>query len=312
MQKVLISIDTEVPAGNIDSLIYGRTKNGKEYGIRYLMNLFDRHNAKGLFFVDLAEAWDYGEEGISKVVKEIKECGHDVGVHLHPDHMSDRNRRYLWQYSYDEQYEMISKCTELYFKITGNPPLSFRAGRYGANDETIKILENLEYKYDMSYFANNKYCKIQSNQFNRLFYIGNILEVTVTTFKSLSTPFYERYDKMDSGQMVGEFKRILRNIEENNLVDIASFFVHSFSFLNWRINPYSTTLDRRMEKRIKQNLRTVSESEFSTFISEADIEKISVSSYNDRELNCANGLKQYFYFCDRAFEVLKARTVRNV
>jgi len=312
MQKILISIDTEVPAGNIESLIYGRIKNGKEYGIRYLMKLFDKYNAKGLFFVDLAEAWDYGEEGISEVVNVIIEYGHDVGVHLHPDHMSDRNKRYLWQYSYDEQYEMISKCTELYSKITGKVPLSFRAGRYGANDETIKILENLGYKYDMSYFAKNKYCKIQSDQFNKLFYIGNILEVPVTSFKSLSTPFYERYDKMDSGQMAGEFKRVLRNAEDNNSVDIASFFVHSFSFLNWRINPYLTKLDRRMEKRIKQNLRSVSESEFSTFISESEIDEIPVSSDNDRELNCAKGLKQYFYFCDRAFEVLKARAIRNV
>ena len=51
-QKVLVSIDTEGPAGidPVKHMIYGETESGKEYGIRYLMKLFSKRSIKGLFF----------------------------------------------------------------------------------------------------------------------------------------------------------------------------------------------------------------------------------------------------------------------
>ena len=62
-QSVLVSVDTEGPAGDnpIDTLIYGKTSAKKEYGIQFLMRLFERYSIRGLFFVDIAEAWDYGK-----------------------------------------------------------------------------------------------------------------------------------------------------------------------------------------------------------------------------------------------------------
>ena len=63
-QKVLVSIDTEGPAGTdpVERMIYGKTADGQEYGIRYLMKLFSDRKITGLFFVDIPETADHGEE----------------------------------------------------------------------------------------------------------------------------------------------------------------------------------------------------------------------------------------------------------
>ena len=89
MKKAIFTVDTEGHDGKdpVKSLIFGKTKNGILAGIPMIMDICDKYNVKGLFFVDFAEAWDYGKDSITKVVKYIKKRGHDVGVHIHPDHM---------------------------------------------------------------------------------------------------------------------------------------------------------------------------------------------------------------------------------
>lgn len=313
-QKVLISVDTEGPAGKnpVDTLIFGKTGDGKEYGIRYLMRIFDKYKVKGLFFVDLAEAWDCGTDKIAHVLKVISDSGHDTGVHLHPDHMMDRHRRYLWEYSYGEQYEMISKCTDLYEKILGKHPLSFRAGRYGANNDTIKILEQMGYKYDMSYFAQNKYCKIISNKHNKIFEIDGIKEVPVTSFRSVHTPLYSRNDKIDCGQRNGEFKKVLRKICENDSVDVISFFVHSFSLLNWRCSPDNPGFSKVKRNRLINSLEIIKKNKQIRFISESDLQNINIGLKADSVLDVSDGITPFFYFAERAFNVVLSRIIRNV
>ena len=54
-QKVLVSVDTEGPAGQlpVERMIYGQAVDGKEYGINFLMRLFEKNSIKALFFVDI-------------------------------------------------------------------------------------------------------------------------------------------------------------------------------------------------------------------------------------------------------------------
>lgn len=251
MKQAIIAIDTEGPAGNnpIESLIYGRTVKG-EYGINALMDLFEKHQCTGLFFVDIAEAWDNGAEKIAGVLEHIKSRGHDIGVHIHPDHMADSNRRFLWEYSYDEQYQIISQCTDFYKQIVGTEPVSFRAGRYGANDDTIKILAELGYKYDFSEFPHNKRCRMTfDGRYNQIKQIkdSQIVEVPVSVFQSFKSPIYSRFDKVDVTQCFSEYKKVLDRFPENGII---VFFVHSFSLLNWRGNPDSPVLKKRIPQLI--------------------------------------------------------------
>lgn len=321
-QKVLISVDTEAPVGNnpIETLIYGKTRDGQEYGISYLMKLFEDHNAKGLFFVDIAEAWEYGNDRIAKVLHVIEESGHDTAVHLHPDHMFDKNRRFLWQYTYNEQYEMIAKCTDFYSKTLHKNPLSFRAGRYGANNDTIKILSKLGYQYDMSEFLGNRYCKIEPlRTCNNMVLIdkSSLMEVPVTSFKSFKCPFYSRFDKVDCSIDIREFERVMEKICESHAVDVVSFFVHSFSVLNWRKNPDKPKLNEKYNRRIIAQLNWVADSGKTEFITEADLNSIKFYNLVHRDVegsvpDVSNDIISYWFFIKRALAVLRDRMTRNV
>lgn len=177
------------------------------------MDICEQYNAKVLFFVDIAEAWSHGEQKIADVIKHIIARGHDVGVHIHPDHMADRNRPFLWQYSIKEQYDIINKCTNFYRNVTGKSPVAFRAGKYGANRDTLDILNELGYKYDFSQFYGQKWCGI--NPPVALFLpqrYKKIIEFPVTIFRSLKLGPIIRYDKIDAEMCKKEYRHIMNLI----------------------------------------------------------------------------------------------------
>lgn len=316
-QKVLVSIDTEGPAGTdpVEHMIYGKTMDGNEYGIRYLMKLFSERNIKGLFFVDIPEMVDHGEEKIASVLKEIDERGHDVGVHVHPDHMGDLERRYLWQYSKQEQYEIIARCTDFYEKVLKRQPLSFRAGRYGADNNTLDVLDELGYKYDMSLFYASRYCKIDPPvTWNRVVTCGKngLKEVPVTTFRSISTPFYSRNDQIDSGNMPSEFKRNIQAIISAGTVDVLSMFFHSFQFLEWRKHPDSPLFSKKKWRKAIENLDYLVNRNVE-FIAENELDFVAFNN-NDQlgALDRSKGVLPYYYFGLRAVETIYQRITLNV
>lgn len=316
MQKILVSIDTEAPIGEsgIDKLIYGNTADG-EFGINFMMDIFDSYGIIALFFVDIAEAWEYGKDKIVKVMEDIERRGHDIGVHIHPDRMADKDRRYLWQYSYEEQFEIIEKCTELYEETLGRKPLSFRAGRYGADNNTIDIVSNLGYKYDMSmYYGMKKRCKIDGDYatINRVKENGRVMEIPVTTFKSFSAFGYSRQDKLDESMPYGEFRLLFNEILDNGYVDIASFFMHSFSFLNWRKKPESPSFDYRSDKRIRRMIDYMKSQNKTIFIKEADLEKVHQGNDADRQLDLSRNVEELPYAVRRAYKIISEKMVRNV
>ena len=316
-QKALISVDTEGPAGElpVERMIYSRIRNGKEYGIHFLMDYFDKENIKALFFVDIPEIVDHGEDKIKKVMLDIFSRGHDVGVHVHPDHMYDINRRYLWQYTYDEQYEIIARCTDFYEKTLKKAPLSFRAGRYGANNDTMQVLKKLGYYYDMSQFYASRYCKIDPPiTWNRVvrYEDSQLREVPVTTVRSFSTPFYERNDQIDSGRIPSEFRRFMREIERTDSVDVVSMFFHSFQFINWRLNPDDPKFSKRKYDYVIKNMEYMKKLNIE-FVSESDLVSIAENE-NDKlgPVDVSKGLISYYYFFVRAIGVLRDRMVRNI
>ena len=316
-QKVLISVDTEGPAGElpVERMIYGKTEDGKEYGIRFLMDLFERYNIKALFFVDIPEIVDHGEDKIAQIIRDISDRGHDVGVHVHPDHMADIKRRYLWEYTREEQYEIIARCTDFYAKVLHKAPKSFRAGRYGANNDTLEILDLLGYLYDMSEFYASRYCKIDPPvTWNRVVKCGNkqLKEVPVTTIRSFSTPVYTRNDQIDSGRIPSEFRRFMQEIMKTGAVDVVSMFFHSFQFLDWRKNPNSPRFSEKKYNYVIKNMEYLKTLD-TEFITENDLSKIEENPEDKLGMvDTSRGIAAWYYFVVRSYGVLKNRMILNV
>lgn len=314
-KPVLISIDTEGPCGSrpVEKLIWGKTSNGINAGIEMLLDIFDSNDVKALFFVDIAEAWECGEESIKEVLQYINQRGHDIGVHIHPDRMSDKDRRYMWQYTEEEQKEMIEKCTLFYESCLGRKPLSFRAGRYGINDTTLRILKEYDYTYDMSVFYGNKYCRLEKPiTCNKLVEVNGIKEIPVSSFKSFKSIMYERFDKVDVSMEFSEFKRIVDKMCVDNSVDIVSFFAHSFSLLKWRKTPESPVFMEKEARKMDKMIRYMKKNGY-IFIDERSLSDLNYKKdFQVSVTDYSSGLVTWVYFVKRAMAVLKARSENNI
>lgn len=308
MKPVIVTVDVEGHVGNepVRRLIFGETDSGR-FGIEYIMDVFDKVQAKVLFFVDFAEAWDYGRHEIEKVVRTILVRGHYVGVHIHPDHMADKDRAFLWQYSREEQYDIIKKCTDLYVEITGTKPKSFRAGKYGANRDTLDILCELGYQYDFSQFYHQKWCGITPPlTINAPCRYKSIVEFPVTMHKSVHLGKLVREDKIDIEQMTsGELQYAFLQIMNQQFGNVTTLFLHSFSMLKWFQNPDAPEKDEGKIRKLHLAAEFVAKASELHYIAEDDLDTVTVN--NDiamrSEIVWKSNLKGMFYTYQKAKQI---------
>lgn len=171
MVSLYVTIDTEYESGftakrgpgsradNFDRAIRGATPDG-DVGIFHQMDVFDRHGLKGVFFVDPMPALLWGTGAVADVVEPILKRGHDVQLHLHTEWLAiaadskplvASKGPNLKDYTYDEQCVLLELATR-YLMDAGAPrPVAFRAGNYGANDDTLRALAHLGIGYDSSH-----------------------------------------------------------------------------------------------------------------------------------------------------------------
>lgn len=309
MKHCIMTVDVEGHKGSdpVSHLIYGITPDGKKCGIDRIMDICDVYGMKALFFVDIAEAWDYGEEKIAGVLRHIKERNHDVGVHIHPDHMTDPKRLFLWEYSKEEQREIIRKCTDFYTAVLGEKPKAFRAGKYGANADTLDILAECGYQADFSEFYGQKWCGINPpcTKVRPVVLKNGIKEYPVSAYRSFSCKWYSRNDKIDTGMPFGEFCLATEAILKET--DLLVLFAHSFSFLNWRREPN--------EPRLVESKCTYMEREFEYILKNRKVKNVSLDELlalnlakeDTGSLPATTGFRPFLYFCKRAWNVLMMR-----
>jgi len=309
--KIIFTVDVEGPRGSdpIRTQIWGRTNSGQEYGIPKIMDILDEYHVKGLFFVDFAEANDLGKADIIDVARYIDKRGHDVGVHLHPHHILDPKRHFMWQYTKKEQNEMITYCTALYSEALNKQPLSFRAGKYSANYETLNILSELGYRYDFSEFYKQKWCGINPplNRVKPTIY-KNIIELPVTVFNSFSfLGLYSRFDKLDFNITPNELKEVLLKYKKKNCDLVISLFAHSFSLLDFVDRPDNPLPIIKNEKRLINILDFICSDDDMAFLSEMDLQTLKYSECVDTEEDIVkiNFCCSIWYLYLRTFNIRK-------
>ena len=166
MTQVLITIDTELSAalfqaGADADANFARSIGCDGYGVGWQMDRLDAHGLIGVFFVDPMPALVYGPDVIARVVGPIIARGHEVQLHLHPEWLAwadtmpvgDRRGRSIGDFSLDDQVILITLARQLLTDAGAPPPTAFRAGNYGANDDTLLALAGLGLRWDSSFNA---------------------------------------------------------------------------------------------------------------------------------------------------------------
>ena len=164
MKKAFVTVDVECHDINLENnYIWGKVGN-EEFGIRRILELGKKHDIPINFFFDMCEANRYGEGYARRIIDTIRSYGQPVYLHLHPNYISgDDSRTFLWQYSYEEQLDILEKGFKQYCKLMETDSCSaFRVGRYGASEDMYKALSELNVEVnDLSYcYGNRKMCKL--------------------------------------------------------------------------------------------------------------------------------------------------------
>jgi peptidoglycan/xylan/chitin deacetylase (PgdA/CDA1 family) len=152
-------IDAQFPRA-FDQYVYGRTVRG-DFGLPYTLDVLDSHGLSGIFFVEPLFAMRFGDAPLAEIVGLLDERKHEVQLHLHPEwvdearespirHVSGK-RRYMKQFSLNEQKVLIAEGLKLLNRTGAAPVNAFRAGSWGFNTDTLFALADNGIPFDSSY-----------------------------------------------------------------------------------------------------------------------------------------------------------------
>lgn len=167
MTALLITVDTELSSllheqglsldDNIRLSIWAESR-GQAYGIGWQMGELERHGLKGVFFVDPMPALVYGPQFLKPIVTTIVERGHEVQLHVHSEwlrwaHHSPvgaRQGRNIGDFAPDDQAALLRLGRQWLEEAWAPRINAFRAGNFGANDDTLQALAQIGIPWDSS------------------------------------------------------------------------------------------------------------------------------------------------------------------
>jgi hypothetical protein len=159
--RILLTIDTELtwrpgPDWADWESAYERSYEAAGVGVKYQLRVLAQYALKACFFVDPMPACVYGIEPIKRMIDPILEAGQEVQLHLHPLWVGardgqTRSERQLARYDAAAQHDLIKRARELLVEAGAPEPIAFRAGNYSANDDTLRALAALGFRFDSSH-----------------------------------------------------------------------------------------------------------------------------------------------------------------
>ena len=265
MLKVFLTVDVEIWCdgwGQLDKkfpsafrrYIYGETANGK-YGLPFQLQVLQDYGLKGVFFVEPLFSTRFGLAPLQEIVSLIYEYGQEVQLHLHPEWVDESiepiitkstiKRQHLKYYSLNEQMNIIAKGISL-LKDCGCKKIdAFRAGGFGANMDTLTVLENNAIHFDSSYDYTSSICEIKSPQaLIQPVKLQNIYEYPMSFF--IDYPGHCRHVQLGACSSK-ELQNMLFNAEKNSW-DSVVILSHNFELMTQSKNNVDQVVLRRFIK----------------------------------------------------------------
>lgn len=263
--NVFITVDTEhsiggafgdrhlKPVGN-EKRVWGKI-GVKSFGIPLMMDIAESYDIRLTFFVEVLNKYYFGEDETKKVCEYILNRGHDIQLHLHPNYLNfltenPQEQKFsdiIGTYTLKRQIELLDDGIKTLVRNGIPRPIAFRAGCFGANQDTLRALRENGFLVDSSY--NRAYlpapCLLEDNGINDLAYLDGIWELPVTNFVESTKLRSKRFKPFDiNGVSFPEMKWVLNRAKENGPRSVT-IILHSFSFLK----PYDVQYNKVRPRR---------------------------------------------------------------
>ena len=242
--------------GSFERYVYGRSPYG-DYALPRTLAILNRHGLKGVFFVEPLFATRFGTEYLEIIVRLIREAGHEIQLHLHPEWTDEAKdpiiencatkRQHLSYYTLDEQTALIAHGRKM-LEAAGSGPISaFRSGSFAANRDTFEALRrnailldtSLNRCYDVSAPELRK-----EHTFNTAFFVQGVTTFPVTVLKD---GFGKDRPAQVGACSFGEMRDALQNAHQAGTRDFV-VVSHNFEMLR----PGSSMPDWIVVKRFER------------------------------------------------------------
>jgi hypothetical protein len=252
-----------------DRRIFCRIR-GEDYGIGWQCKELNRRSMRATFFCEVLSSLVLGDRDTSSYLDFLLLQNQDVQLHVHPNFY--HYERYLSavqqglsfdhtvrsdslsSHSETAQFQLLREACRIFERLTGMPPLAFRAGGYNANRQTLSILAKLGITIDSSFnpcYQGRGSFDSESVQCNLPQLIEGIWEVPITVaIEDLPDPRKpNRYMPLEiSALSLGEMTSALDDLQAAGASHIVIVF-HSFSAIKSRDIQYSAMRPDRIVQR---------------------------------------------------------------
>ena len=181
--------------GSFERYVYGRSSHG-DYALPQTLAVLNRHGLKGVFFVEPLFATRFGPEPLEIIVRLIREAGHEVQLHLHPEWTDEAlepiiencatKRQHLSYYTQDEQTALIAHGRRMLEAAGSGPIQAFRSGSFAVNRDTFEALRRNAIYLDTSLnscFAISGPDLRAEHSFDSAFVVQGVTTIPVTVLK---------------------------------------------------------------------------------------------------------------------------------
>ena len=257
MVRVFITVDTEVwpdspgwphaplaPAydarGDIERYLHGG-RGAEARGVRYQLDVLAGARLKATYFVDPMFSFAIGLEPLRELVGSITGAGQEIGLHLHPEWLTDPRCRDLPAFrgpllhGYDEaEQQALVRSGLARLDEAGSPAvMAFRAGSWGANLATLGALQANGVRYDSS--LNVRFAAsfpdldpATRERSTQPFLLEGVAEIPVTNFTD--RPPSGRRPLHVCAASLAEFQLVLEHAFAHGW-DAVVIVLHSFEFV---------------------------------------------------------------------------------
>jgi peptidoglycan/xylan/chitin deacetylase (PgdA/CDA1 family) len=229
--------------------------DGSACSLMEIARMLERRGRAGTFFINVYEHAIWGEAAMRNIAARLQGAGQDLALHTHPETAFDRSRTQMYEYSLQEQTEIIREGVRLLTSWTGQPVVAHRAGDYAADRFTLLALERNGVLLDSSYFWRHPSVRLDGLGLARNLpsVFGAVTEVPVTVYSRedrpaiigaalASVPVVRKID-VDWFVETGEMKAAVDAVVAAK-IPVLVIFLHSFSLLSDRSNGEPLRPDR--------------------------------------------------------------------